>query len=261
MPSETICAETGDAISQLREMFNDVRTGVASSVLPEELPEGDASLSDYKAAWESSIKRQQTVVINMLREFLQVYSDEDRYMKALERPLAEAEALLIDFIAGTADNVETDHFALFLRGVKADLSQDQDLVYQIEDNLEDKFPPRAISGLIQNKYAIRPLEEEPETDAEEPSPSIGAESSDAPQEEQPVIDSDEFPERVIDMTLEEFAARYAPPIEEAERVDNVEETEEPEELEDQPNDPDQQFDFSELDFDDDEFDLEEETNY
>ena len=260
VPSEAICAEIGNAISQLRETYNDVRTGVTSSVLPEELPEGDASFSEYKAAWESSIKRQQTAVIDVLREFLQVYSDEERYMKALERPLAEAEALLIDFVAGTAADVETDHFALFLRGVKTDLSQDQDLVYQIEDNLEDKFPQRAISGLIQNKYHIRPLDDAEVTD--EPSTSTEQEEPNAPQEDTPVTgedsDEEEPDDEVIDMTLEEFAARFASPIEEAE---DLEEPEEAEKAEEEPDDSNHQLSISELGIGDDDFSSEDKEEY
>ena len=249
VPSEAVCAETGTALSQLRETYNDVRTEVAEHMLSEEIPEGEAPVSEYRIAWESSIKRRNESTLAILNEFLLVYSEEERYMKALERPFAEAEALLHDLKGGTGNEVDAKSYELFLKGIKTDLSSDQELVYQIEDDLEDKFPSRAISGLIQNKYAIRPLEEEHDKDLEEPSSSIEAESSDDPQEEQPVINSDEFSEEVIDMTQKEFATRYVPLVEEGEEAEKTEE---------QQSDADQLFDFSELNLGDDDFDFEEE---
>ena len=219
VPSEAICAETGEALSQLRETYNNVRTGVAESILPDELPEGEASLSEYRAAWEGSIKRRKDSTLAILKEFLRVYSEEERYMKALERPLAEAESLLRDLEGGTGDNTEAKHYELFLKGVKTDLSTDQELVYQIEDDLEGVFPARMIFGLIRDKYSIRPIEEK--SDADESEPATAQKDEEAPAEgtttEPESEDSIEVEpsesvkapaEEYIDVTPEEFAERF-----------------------------------------------------
>lgn len=221
VPSEAICAETGEALSQLRETYNNVRTGVAESIRPDELPEGEASLSEYRAAWEVSIKRRKDSTLAILKEFLRVYSEEERYMKALERPLAEAESLLRDLEGGTGDNTEAKHYELFLKGVKADLSTDQELVYQIEDDLEGVFPARMIFGLIRDKYSIRQIEEK--SDADKSEPATAQKDEEAPVEgtttEPESEDSIEVEpsesvkapaEEYIDVTPEEFAERFAP---------------------------------------------------
>lgn len=58
------------------------------------MPEGDLPVRVYEEAWSKSILSQKKAVHDVLEEFIRVYSDEQKYMDAIEAYIRSAQGLL-----------------------------------------------------------------------------------------------------------------------------------------------------------------------
>lgn len=158
VPTQAVCDDLSKTLADMRETYADIRAKIPANVLEMELPEGEATVMEYQAAWENSLEQQQLAVRGVLEEFLRVYSDEPRYMDAIAPALGEAKALLDAFNAEADTSVDVEPYRLFLEGIEGDLDDDN-LIYRLEDGLDiSKFSQKAYTGLLQKKYKIRTAE-------------------------------------------------------------------------------------------------------
>lgn len=102
--------------------------------------------------------RRKKAVRDVLEEFIRVYSDEQKYLDAIETYIQNAQGLLADMDSAESQTQSPDvsTFQLFLDGMKADLNSDEDLYDWILDN--SGFSPRIVKGLHDNKYYVRATE-------------------------------------------------------------------------------------------------------
>lgn len=157
-PDPNLCRDITTALSSLRAAYDDIRRKLPEHILAEELPAGDLPVRAYKEAWNNSVLRQKKAVRYVLEEFIRVYSDEQKYMDAIETYIQSAQGLLasLDSAESPAHSPDVSTFQLFLDGVKADLSSDEELYDRILDS--SGFSPRIVKGLHDNKYLIRAAE-------------------------------------------------------------------------------------------------------
>ncbi len=152
-PNADLCNEIGAALRELRIVYDEIHAKLPEQVGKE--IESEASVWEIEAAWEACVESKQLALKAVLSEFIRVYSDEERYQKAIEQQLDEAKGLLDLLEKDEKANPDVSSFALFLQGVKANLDEEEELSHRIEDELEGVFSVRAISGLQKNKYAVR----------------------------------------------------------------------------------------------------------
>jgi len=157
-PDPDLCQDITTALSSLRAAYDDIRRELPEHILAEELPEGDLPVRAYEEAWNNSVLSQKKAVRDVLEEFIRVYSDEKKYMDAIEVYIRDAKDLLSDMDSAEAQTQSPDvsTFQLFLDGVSADLSSDEELYDRLLDS--SAFSPRIVKGLHDNKYYIRVAE-------------------------------------------------------------------------------------------------------
>ncbi len=157
-PDPALCQDITTALSSLRAAYDDIRRELPEHILAEELPEGDLPVRAYEEAWSNSVLRRKKAVRDVLEEFIRVYSDEKKYMDAIEVYIRDAKDLLsgMDSADTQTQSPDVSTFQLFLDGVKADLSSDEELYDRILDS--SGFSPRIVKGLHDNKYNIRAAE-------------------------------------------------------------------------------------------------------
>ena len=114
----------------------------------------DASINAYRNAWNDYCHRHDSTCA-VLKEFLCLYSSDQRYMDALRPALSRVESILSESAIDAVSPAEIQNYSLFLRGVKELPANNASLVYEIEDALYSAFPPIAVSGLLQGKYTLR----------------------------------------------------------------------------------------------------------
>lgn len=223
-PDSDLCQDITTALSSLRVAYDEIRRELPEHILAEELPESDLPVRAYEEAWKNSVLSQKKAVRDVLEEFIRVYSDEKRYMDAIEVYIRDAKDLLSGMDSAEAQTLSPDvsTFQLFLDGVKADLSSDEELYDRLLDS--SAFSPRIVKGLHDNKYYIRAAEkaddnqEDVETEALPPvvEPPIDPAEDDAPAEvapsgEAPEVASEsetESDDGIETLTPEEFAEKY-----------------------------------------------------
>ena len=223
-PDSDLCQDITTALSSLRVAYDEIRRELPEHILAEELPESDLPVRAYEEAWKNSVLSQKKAVRDVLEEFIRVYSDEKRYMDAIEVYIRDAKDLLrgMDSAEAQALSPDVSTFQLFLDGVKADLSSDEELYDRLLDS--SAFSPRIVKGLHDNKYYIRAAEkaddnqEDVETEALPPvvEPPIDPAEDDAPAEvapsgEAPEVASEsetESDDGIETLTPEEFAEKY-----------------------------------------------------
>ena len=83
-PAPSLCQEITSALSSLRTAYDDIRRTLPDHVLAEELPEGELPVCEYEEAWKNSVVSRKKAVRDVLDEFIRVYSDEKKYMDAIE---------------------------------------------------------------------------------------------------------------------------------------------------------------------------------
>ncbi len=152
-PAPSLCQEITFALSSLRKAYDDIRRILPEHILAEELPEGDISVFEYEKAWKNSIITRQNAIRNVLEEFIRVYSDEQKYMDAIQPHIHNAEELLEEFDDpdSEAQSIDISIYRLFLEGLKSDLKENEELYEQ----LLDAFVGRIVNGLRTDKYYIK----------------------------------------------------------------------------------------------------------
>lgn len=157
-PDSDLCQDITTALSSLRAVYDDIRRELPEHILAEELPESDLPVRAYEEAWSNSVLRRKKAIRDVLEEFIRVYSDEKKYMDAIEVYIRDAKDLLsgMDSVEAQTQSPDVSTFQLFLDGVKADLSSDEELYDRILDS--SGFSPRIVKGLHDNKYNIRAAE-------------------------------------------------------------------------------------------------------
>ena len=165
-PAPSLCREITSALSSLRTAYDDIRRALPDYILAEELLECELPVYEYEEAWKNSVVSRKKAVRDVLDEFIRVYSDEKKYMDAIEVYIQDAKEILanIDSAEAQASSPDVSTFQLFLAGVKADLRSDEELYDQLLDN--SPFSPRIVKGLSDKKYYIREAETDnvPESD-------------------------------------------------------------------------------------------------
>ena len=252
-PDPDLCQDITTALSSLRAAYDEIRRELPEHILAEELPEGDLPVRAYEEAWKNSVLSQKKAVRDVLEEFLRVYSDEKKYMDAIEVYIRDAKDLLsgMDSAEAQTQSPDVSTFQLFLDGVKADLSSDEELYDRLLDS--SAFSPRIVKGLHDNKYSIRAAEEassnqeDARTEALPPvvEPLLGSAKDDAPAEiapsgeapEEAPEDETESEDGIETLTPEEFVEKYVnvdvssseeptPPEENAQSNEDAEEEDE-----------------------------------
>lgn len=247
-PAPSLCQEITSALSSLRTAYDDIRRTLPDHVLAEELPEGELPVCEYEEAWKNSVVSRKKAVRDVLDEFIRVYSDEKKYMDAIEVYIRDAKEILacMDSAEAQAPSPDVSTFQLFLAGVKADLSSDEELYDRLLDN--SAFSPRIVKGLHDKKYYIREVDADRVPVSDTPSDESVAETAlvsapemsetpetaavaQEPQAERPAADAQEEAE-IETLTPEEFAARYASGTEASEETALPEASEATDESED-----------------------------
>lgn len=105
-------------------------------------------MCEYEEAWKNSVVSRKKAVRDVLDEFIRVYSDEKKYMDAIEVYIRDAKEILacMDSAEAQAPSPDVSTFQLFLAGVKADLSSDEELYDRLLDN--SAFSPRIVKGYM-----------------------------------------------------------------------------------------------------------------
>lgn len=233
-PTPSLCQEITSALSSLRAAYDDIRRTLPEHVLAEELPEGELTVYEYEEAWKNSVVSRKKAVRDVLDEFIRVYSDEKKYMDAIEVYIRDAKEILasIDSAETQVQSPDVSTFQLFLAGVKADLSSDEELYDRLLDS--SALSPRIVKGLHEKKYYIReadadnlPVSDIPcDNTVVETDPVSVSEISETPETaavapephaERPASDTQEEAE-IETLTPEEFAARYASGTESSEET-------------------------------------------
>lgn len=231
-PAPSLCQKITSTLSSLRTAYDDIRRTLPDHVLTEELPEGELPVCEYEEVWKNSVVSRKKAVRAVLDEFIRVYSDEKKYMDAIEVYIRDAKDILACMNSAEmhAPSPDVSAFQLFLAGVKADLSSDEELYDQLLDS--SAFSPRIVKGLHEKKYYIRevnvdkaPVSDTPCNESvAEAEPVSASEISEFPdttaaaQEPQVESPASETPEdiEIETLTPEEFAARYASDAQESE---------------------------------------------
>lgn len=231
-PAPSLCQKITSTLSSLRTAYDDIRRTLPDHVLTEELPEGELPVCEYEEVWKNSVVSRKKAVRAVLDEFIRVYSDEKKYMDAIEVYIRDAKDILacMDSAEMHTPSPDVSAFQLFLAGVKADLSSDEELYDQLLDS--SAFSPRIVKGLHEKKYYIRevnvdkaPVSDTPCNESvAEAEPVSASEISEFPdttaaaQEPQVESPASETPEdiEIETLTPEEFAARYASDAQESE---------------------------------------------
>lgn len=228
-PAPSLCQQITSSLSSLRTAYDDIRRALPDYLLAEELLECELPVYEYEEAWKNSIVSRKKEVRDVLDEFIRVYSDEKKYMDAIDVYIWNAKEILtnIDSAETQASSPDVSTFQLFLAGVKADLSSDEELYDQLLDH--SAFTPRIVKGLYDKKYYIREVEadnvpesdtpcEGPVTESEQVSVYGISETPDtavASQESQPeslTVETQKEAE-IETLTPEAFCARYASGVE------------------------------------------------
>ena len=154
-PAPSLCQKITSTLSSLRTAYDDIRRTLPDHVLTEELPEGELPVCEYEEVWKNSVVSRKKAVRAVLDEFIRVYSDEKKYMDAIEVYIRDAKDILacMDSAEMHTPSPDVSAFQLFLAGVKADLSSDEELYDQLLDS--SAFSPRIVKGLHEKKYYIR----------------------------------------------------------------------------------------------------------
>ena len=90
----SLCQEITSALLSLRTAYDDIRKTLPKCILAEELPEGELPVREYEEAWKNSVLSRKKAVRDVLDEFIRVYSDEKKYMDAIEVYIRDAEKIL-----------------------------------------------------------------------------------------------------------------------------------------------------------------------
>ena len=119
-PAPSLCQEITSALSSLRAAYDDIRRTLPEHVLAEELPEGELTVYEYEEAWKNSVVSRKKAVRDVLDEFIRVYSDEKKYMDAIEVYIRDAKEILasIDSAETQVQSPDVSTFQLFLAGVR-----------------------------------------------------------------------------------------------------------------------------------------------
>lgn len=147
-PGSALCQGITTALSSLRVAYDDIRKKLPEHILAEEMPEGDLPVRAYEEARNNSVFSRKKTVRDVLEEFIRVYSDEQKYMDAIDTYIHDDQNLLIsiDSTELQAHSPDVSAFQLFLDGVKANLSADEALYDRILD--DSGFSLRIVKRLI-----------------------------------------------------------------------------------------------------------------
>lgn len=158
-PDPRLCQEITSALSSLHATYDDIRRLLPKHILEEEMPEGEQSVQEYERIWNNSVVSKRNAVCQVLEEFIRVYSDEQKYMDAIQPHVSNAEMLLEEIKENDnkAQYPDITIYQLFLEGMKSDLDENEELY----EELLDAFVGRIVNGLKRGKYCI-----EDNTDAE-----------------------------------------------------------------------------------------------
>lgn len=159
-PGADLCDEIGSALKDLRSLYGEIAAKLPSGT-ENSLPE-DPSVREMEQFWRDSVFSKHLALKKVLSEFVRVCSDEERYQEAIRPQIGEAEKLLAQMEADIKTEPDVSAYDLFLQGIKADPDSDEELYHRIEDELDDLFSSRALSGLMRKKYYIRPEKDVPE---------------------------------------------------------------------------------------------------
>lgn len=153
-PDASLCQSISSSLISLRSVYDEIRQEMPAHMLEEELPVDDLPVSKYEELWRNSILGRKKAVHDVLAEFIRVYSDEQRYMEAIIPHIDTARGLLEDISAekDASQSIDVSAYRLFLAGVNADLSNDEELYDQLLDC--SVFNARIVKGLSEDKYHI-----------------------------------------------------------------------------------------------------------
>lgn len=201
-PNEDLCDEIGAALGELRSVYTEITKKLPECAAGVTVPEG-ASAKELEAIWQETVASKHNSLKAVLSEFIRVYSDEDRYMEAIQDQLDEAGDLLSQLEKDEKICPDVSSYVIFLECVKQDLDENEKLSNMLEDEGIEGFKSRAISGLQKKKYYIRdeeavpdePAEPETSEEMEEPAESEASKESEEPvaSEEPEVAEEPETP--------------------------------------------------------------------
>lgn len=134
-PAPSLCQKITSTLSSLRTAYDDIRRTLPDHVLTEELPEGELLYVNMRKYGRIALSAGKAVRA-VLDEFIRVYSDEKKYMDAIEVYIQDAKNILACMNSAEmhAPSPDVSAFQLFLAGVKADLSSDEELYDQLLDS-------------------------------------------------------------------------------------------------------------------------------
>ena len=163
LPDESAVREVMVGIEDLRSIHQQIREYAASILPADEIPAGDASISDFRTAIERSLAFQIRLKIDRIEDifqkFLSVYSDDPDYSAELKTYQVKTSVLLAELreTQRISEEMEllVESYAAFLSLLQMpDRSSDEwDSVYE---PLEDSgiFSGKVLRGLRKSKYTL-----------------------------------------------------------------------------------------------------------
>lgn len=197
-PSADLCAEIDTALRDLRSVYDEIMEKLPEKTGEVALPSG-ASARELETIWEKSTALKRNSLIAVLSEFIKVYSDDARYLDAIQGQLNEAKSLLSQMEENVKASPDVSSYAIFLECVKQDLDENDELAHLIEDEGINGFTFRAISGLQKKKYYIREensAETTEEQETVEQKKPVETEKTEEEEEPEKVIESEEPKETI-----------------------------------------------------------------
>ena len=168
IPAQFDREQAEQCITMLQQAYDTICEKARVELLPEELPsDANASIAEYRAAWENSktaeLRKRVEEAHKCLQKFLAVHSETETYAKALEGYQEKAAATLQQLTS--KKEAELDWNAVseqllapqtFLQAMECE-NFDSEEGLQLYEKIGMQFSPRVQLGISQGKY-ILPME-------------------------------------------------------------------------------------------------------
>ena len=214
-PGEDLCEEISEALQDLRSVYVEITEKWLEKAGGASVP-AEASVKELETIWQECVSSKQNALKAVLAEFIRVYSDETRYLEAIQSQLDAAKDLLVRMEEDETISPDVSTYAIFLECVKQDLDENEELSNMLEDEGIEGFPTRALMGLQKKKYYIRDeegtLQSKKEETSEEKATEIADETANqkngVPAEKESAQVTAETQEKILELEAEPGVLGY-----------------------------------------------------